>query len=34
MTTMEKLKSILKDIWLGIKLSNYFRKNHQQWPKI
>jgi hypothetical protein len=31
---MKEFKSILKEIWLGIKLSNNFQNNHQRWPKI
>ena len=31
---ISKIKIALKDIWLGFALSNEFRNNYQQWPKI
>jgi hypothetical protein len=31
---MKKINIVLRDIWLGFTISNEFRNNHQQWPKI
>lgn len=31
---IKKINRILKDIWLGINISNEFRNKHQQWPKL
>lgn len=31
---MKRLKEFFSQIWLGFTLSNEFRNNHQQWPKI
>jgi hypothetical protein len=31
---IQKINVILKEIWLGLTLSNEFRNNHQQWPKF
>jgi hypothetical protein len=33
-TFRKKLKRVFKDIWLGIRVSNDFKKNHQQFGKL
>jgi hypothetical protein len=33
-TFRKKLKRVFKDIWLGIKVSNDFKQNHQHFGKL
>jgi hypothetical protein len=33
-TFRKKIKRVFKDIWLGIRVSNDFKKNHQQFGKL
>lgn len=33
-TFRKKLKRVFKDIWLGIRVSNDFKKNHQHFGKL
>jgi hypothetical protein len=31
---IQKIKVILKEIWLGFSISNYIQQNHQQFGKL
>lgn len=31
---IQKINTILQDIWLGFSAANDFRNKHQQWPKL
>ena len=33
-TFRKKIKRVFKDIWLGIRVSNDFKKNHQHFGKL
>jgi hypothetical protein len=33
-TFRKKVKRVFKDIWLGIRVSNDFKKNHQHFGKL